>query len=243
VLGYLGIANTKPVAGEAGRTEDLVWGLLRGAGQIFPAMLILWLAWSLSSMTAGESEVDGKTIGPFLGTGNYLAGLLQASGMPGWMLPTAVFVTSGFVAMSTGTSWGTMAILTPLSVELAVLAGGASAGGESGAVAAGGTLLVPVVGAVLAGSIFGDHCSPISDTTVLSSRASGCDHILHVRTQLPYAFAVGLITIVLGTLPSGFGFPAWASLLLGTVAVVAVVYIFGKTLTKIGSFPKNGIVP
>lgn len=226
-LGTIGInsmTTPRPIS-------DLVWGLLKGAWQIFPAMVILWLAWSLSSMTDGSSELDDGSIrGPFLDTGNYLAGLLQESGMPGWMLPTAVFVTSGFVAMSTGTSWGTMAILTPLAVELAILAGVGDAANSTGATLSelGGPLLLPVVGAVLAGSIFGDHCSPISDTTVLSSRASGCDHILHVRTQLPYAFSVGLITIFLGTIPSGFGFSAWLSLLIASVAIVAMVYAIGR---------------
>ena len=228
-LGYLSLpgdaSSTDASTSELGsqrHLEDLFYGLLRGAWQIFPAMIILWLAWSLSSMTDGSStDADGNTVGPFLDTGNFLAGVLQESGMPGWLLPTAVFITAGFVALSTGTSWGTMAILTPLSVELAILAGG-------GDTTTGGPLLLPVVGAVLAGSIFGDHCSPISDTTVLSSRASDCDHILHVRTQLPYAFSVGLVTILICTIPSGFGFPAWLSLLLATTIIVAMVYVLGR---------------
>lgn len=227
VLGWFGLTGRnkpQPLA-------DLCWGFFLGAKQIFPAMVILWLAWSLSSMTDGESiGSNDEVIGPFLDTGGYLANVLQEAGMPAWMLPTAVFITAGFVAMSTGTSWGTMAILTPLAVELAVLAGvdpnGVAGGGD--VLAAGGPLLLPVVGAVLAGSIFGDHCSPISDTTVLSSRASDCDHILHVRTQLPYAFSVGIITIVLGTLPSGFGFPPWASLLLAVLAIFLMVGLLGR---------------
>jgi Na+/H+ antiporter NhaC len=224
LIGALGSSRRQP----AQPLEKLFLGMLRGAWHIFPAMVILWLAWTLSSMTDGQSTDDaGNVFGPYLDTGGFLAGELRESNMPTWLLPTAVFVTAGFVAMATGTSWGTMAILTPLSVQLAVLAGADSVG-ESAAALDGGPLLLPVVGAVLAGAIFGDHCSPISDTTVLSSRASGCDHILHVRTQLPYAFSVGLITILCGTIPSGFGFSAWGSLAIGCVAIVVVVRIFGR---------------
>lgn len=194
-----------------------LWGAVKGAGHIVPAMMILWLAWSLTSMT----EAD------YLGTGSFLAGQLEASGLPGAWLPTAVFVTAGFVAMATGTSWGTMALLTPMSVTLAVAAGGRLMGSDD-VLLDGGPLLVATVGAVLAGAIFGDHCSPISDTTVLSSRASGCDHILHVRTQLPYAVAVGLVSIALGTIPSGWGVPAWLCLLLGSIAIVVGVRFFAS---------------
>lgn len=120
-----------------------------------------------------------------------------------------------------------MAILTPLSVQLAVAAGAAVVG-ASQVMVDGGPWLLPVVGAVLAGSIFGDHCSPISDTTVLSSRASGCDHVLHVRTQMPYALLAAGVAILCGTLPSGFGVPPWACLLAGSASLIAVMRWFGK---------------
>lgn len=210
----------------------LLLGAARGAAQLLPAMLVLWLAWSLSNMTEGVTVKDGRIVeGPFLDTGGFLADQLRGSGMPGWMLPTAVFATAGLVAFSTGTSWGTMAILTPLSVQLAVAAAAASIGAEA-ALVAGGPLLIPVVGAVLAGSIFGDHCSPISDTTVLSSRASGCPHMLHVQTQLPYALLAGAVAVVCGTIPSGLGFPAWASLLVGIGGLAVAMRVLGKTVEE-----------
>jgi Na+/H+ antiporter NhaC len=84
------------------------------------------------------------------------------------------------------------------------------------------------VGAVLSGACWGDHCSPISDTTVLSSLGTGCDHVAHVRTQLPYAFATGIISVVAGTLPVGFGAPWWLCLLLGLGACVATVQVLGR---------------
>jgi Na+/H+ antiporter NhaC len=83
------------------------------------------------------------------------------------------------------------------------------------------------VSCVLAGAVWGDHCSPISDTTILSSMASGCDHIDHVRTQLPYAMSVGIVALLLGTLPAGFGFPWWVSILVGAAVLSAALRLFG----------------
>jgi Na+/H+ antiporter NhaC len=81
---------------------------------------------------------------------------------------------------------------------------------------------------VLAGAIFGDHCSPISDTTVLSSRASGCDHVQHVRTQMPYALVVGLVAILIGSIPAAFGFSPWLSLILGSVILWGLLRLIGR---------------
>ena len=88
--------------------------------------------------------------------------------------------------------------------------------------------MIGSVGGVLAGAIFGDHCSPISDTTILSSQASGCDHVEHVRTQLPYALLVGAVSIVLGTLPVGFGVSPWLLLPTGTVMLIVAMFVLGK---------------
>ena len=191
----------------------LLGGATRGGWQMMPAMLVLWLAWALSAMTAPEA----------LDTGGYLTGILSDRLDPR-LLPTAVFLLAGATAFSTGTSWGTMAILTPLAVALAVQL----APGENPA----GAILLSSFGAVLAGAIFGDHCSPISDTTVLSSRACGCDHMLHVRTQLPYALAVALVCILFGTLPAALGVSPWLSLLVGSAAVLAVVRFGGRPVER-----------
>ncbi|HBJ34770.1 MAG TPA: hypothetical protein DDZ51_08405, partial [Planctomycetaceae bacterium] len=192
----------------------VLWGALRGALQMLPAMVILWLAWALSAQT-GEDKLD---------TGGYLASRLSEQVSP-LFLPTAVFLVAGAVAFSTGTSWGTIAILTPLSIELSLRIG---AGSSAELADPFGPVCVATVGSVLAGAIFGDHCSPLSDTTILSSRASGCDHLVHVRTQMPYALSVGLITILLGTLPAAWGISPYVCLALGTIAIVAMVMIVGK---------------
>ncbi|MEE2639115.1 MAG: Na+/H+ antiporter NhaC family protein [Planctomycetota bacterium] len=140
------------------------------------------------------------------------------------LLPTLVFVLASLVAFSTGTSWGTMGIVMPLVIPLAYSQ--LTAGGET--VLASDPVLLCCVGSVLAGAIFGDHCSPISDTTVLSSQASGCDHVAHVRTQLPYAILVGLVSILFGTLPIGYGVPVWVLLPCGIIAMIGSLWILGS---------------
>lgn len=131
-------------------------------------------------------------------------------------LPVLCFLVAGGVAFATGTSWGTMAILVPLVVPLAFRLS-AEPGVQLG-----------TIGAILAGSTFGDHCSPISDTTVMSSMASAADHVDHVRTQAPYALTCGAIACVLGYLPAGFGLPPAALIPVGIVLLVIVLRVFGR---------------
>ncbi len=189
-------------------------GTYRGALQMLPAMVILWLAWSLSDQTGKEQ----------LNTGGYLGAQISDQ-ISAFYLPTAVFLVAAAVAFATGTSWGTMAILTPMSIELAMKIGPLGADGVADPF---NPICVATVGSVLAGAIFGDHCSPLSDTTVLSSRACGCDHVVHVRTQMPYALSVGAISILCGTLPVAAGVSPYLCLSLGALAIIVMVYTFGK---------------
>ena len=87
--------------------------------------------------------------------------------------------------------------------------------------------------AVLTGAIFGDHCSPISDTTIMSSMGAGCNHIDHVKTQMPYSLTGAAITILFGYIPAGFGIPVWIVLLLAAAVTIAVVYFVGKPVDNI----------
>ncbi len=175
------------------------------------AIVILVLAWSIGDVTSALHAAD------------YLVQILQNVLSPA-LLPTLTFVVAGIIAFATGTSWATMAILMPLVIPLsAALATGAALPPE-----VADPLLMGVIGAVLAGAVFGDHCSPISDTTVLSSMASACDHLDHVRTQLPYALTAAGIAILLGILPASFGVPAWITLVVGIAATVVVVRLVGK---------------
>ena len=127
-------------------------------------------------------------------------------------------------AFATGSSWGTMGILVPLVLPLTwaimTVSGVADASGMH--------IMHSSVACVLAGAVWGDHCSPISDTTVLSSIASGCDHIEHVRTQLPYALLVGAVAVAVGTIPSGYGVSPWVSIIVGIVILVGVLRYIGR---------------
>ena len=186
---------------------------LQGATMVLPAMLILWLAWTLSGITGKE----------FLGTGEFLGSQLQQT-IDVRFMPTIVFLVASFVAFSTGTSWGTMGILMPIVVGATYRMLQTQLGVDDPYA----PLMSASIGSVLAGAIFGDHCSPISDTTVLSSQASGCNHMSHVWTQLPYALVVAVVAVLLGTLPVGFGVPPVPLLMLGMLALWGVVRFCGR---------------
>jgi Na+/H+ antiporter NhaC len=192
---------------------ELQKGLISGFLHVLPALVILWLAWTLSRL-AGKD---------FLGTGSHLAEMIKGS-IPLALMPTITFVLACGIAFSTGTSWGTMSLVIPLTIQTLW----AMLGDMETAAKIHDPIMIACIGSVLAGAIFGDHCSPISDTTVLSARASDCDLIAHTRTQMPYALTVAGISILCGTLPIGFGAPAWLLLILGTVAMIAVVLLVGQ---------------
>jgi Na+/H+ antiporter NhaC len=183
-----------------------------GMQSMLMAVIILILAWGLGGITQE------------IGTGTYLASMLQDN-LPLALLPGLVFFIAAVTAFSTGTSWGTMAILFPVVIPLAVAmgAGIGFAGGENYGI------LLGSVSSVMAGAVFGDHCSPISDTTVLSSMSSACDLVDHVRTQLPYALVIAGVAMVVGEIPAAFDFihPIWG-LIVGLVILYFVLRIFGE---------------
>lgn len=170
--------------------------------------VILILAWSLSSVIKE------------LGTAAYLVKLLSSS-IPQFLLPSIIFILGAVISFATGTAYGTMGILMPLAIPLSY-----SISPEMGYVIVG-------TSAVLTGAIFGDHCSPISDTTIMSSMGAGCDHISHVRTQMPYALSVAAITILFGYIPVGLGLSIWLVLPLATAAIFALVYFVGKPVDNV----------
>ena len=186
-----------------------VW--VGGWKSMLNTVIILLFAWSLSSVIKE------------LGTSRYLVELLSDA-TPRFALAIVIFVLSSFISFSTGTSFGTMGIVTPLAVPLAHAVGqkyGLS--GEEFHV-----FMCVNVSAVLTGAIFGDHCSPISDTTILSSMGAGCDHIEHVSTQMTYALVVCGISIICGYLPAGFGLSVWGCLILGIAAIILLLRVVGK---------------
>ena len=188
---------------------------IAGLRSMVLAIVILVLAWCIGDVTAE------------LHAAQYLVQVLQNVLNPS-LLPTLTFVVAGVMAFATGTSWATMAVLMPLVIPLSH----ALAQNAGLAVAVSDPILMGVVGAVLAGAVFGDHCSPISDTTVLSSMASACDHLDHVKTQLPYALSAAGIAIVLGILPTSFGVSPGIALIVGIAAAILVVRLAGTRIEE-----------
>ncbi|MDX1460088.1 MAG: Na+/H+ antiporter NhaC family protein [Xanthomonadales bacterium] len=191
--------------------EETVGAWYQGLKSMLMALIILLLAWSLGEV----SEI--------LKTADYLVSVLGES-LPPFTLPALVFVVAALTAFGTGSSWGAMGILLPLVIPLtwAVMQGHGLDGD------AHMHILYSAIASVLAGSVWGDHCSPISDTTILSSLASGCDHIEHVRTQLPYAMTAGTVAILVCSLPVAAGLPWWLGLAAGLLIMAAALRIFGR---------------
>ncbi|MEM9303193.1 MAG: Na+/H+ antiporter NhaC family protein [Pseudomonadota bacterium] len=225
--------NVREIIGDADSYRALLWGSLlgvfvaaalsigqrvlslaetvdawfRGTRSMLFAMIILVLAWSLSGVTEA------------LGTAEFLAQVL-GDAVPAGVLPAMVFLLAAATAFATGSSWGTMGILMPLIVPLLWTV--------TGGLEANPPVIYGAIASVLAGAVWGDHCSPISDTTVLSSMASGCNHIEHVRTQLPYAMLVGMVALIVAVLPSGFGVPWWICLLLSAALLAGFLQFAGQ---------------
>ena len=194
----------------------LAW--VAGVKAMIMAALILTMAWAIG------------TICTDIQTANYVISITEDLLSPHW-LPALSFIIAGLIAFATGTSWGTMAILAPLVIPLSYQLPLMDAS-ISSTTAAG--IFLSSIASILAGATFGDHCSPISDTTIMSSMASGADHIDHVRTQLPYALIVAGISIFVGYLPVGYGLPGWLMLLIGAVAIILFVRFAGKKVGKAG---------
>ena len=190
--------------------RECISAAVGGFKSMMIAMIILVLAWSLGSVT--------ETIGTSLFLQTILSDRIAVH-----LIPVIVFVTSGAMAFATGTSWGTMAIMLPVAIPLVVGLGGVD-------VLPGGALdaiLLGSISSVLAGAIWGDHCSPISDTTVLSSTASACDHVDHVKTQLPYALVVGILSMLLGNIGTAYGLPPIAGLVIGVILLAILLRTTG----------------
>lgn len=186
---------------------------LNGVKAMVIAMIILVLAWAIGNICSD------------LKTADYVINLIKGFLSPHF-LPLITFIVAAFIGFSTGTSWATMAILVPIVIPAAIKLSAAHAIEPTTAQ----SILFGTIGAVLSGSVFGDHCSPISDTTIMSSMASAADHIDHVRTQLPYAVLVGIVASVVGYLPAGFGISPVFSLVTGVCILLFILLIFGKRL-------------
>lgn len=187
--------------------RDFMSACAEGVKTMVPAIMILTFAWSLSSVCRY-----------MLGTGEYVSALVETTGVSLSILPAFVFAVAAFLSFSMGTAWGTFGILLPIVVSICSAEGGAA-------------MLAASMGATLAGSVFGDHCSPISDTTILASTGAHCNHLSHVSTQMPYAIFVALICFV-GYLLSGLILNPWIVLVCCMVIMVVAMYFINKIFNK-----------
>lgn len=187
------------------KPKEFAGNIVSGVGSIVPPMLILILSWSL-----------GGVCRELIGTGEFISGFIASSNVPLQILPFLVFVIAALMSFSMGTSWGTFGLLIPIVTMICSSAAGAD-------------LLVPALGATLAGSVYGDHCSPISDTTILASTGAQCQHIRHVETQIPYATLTAIICAV-GYLIIGFTNMPWIGLGVGAALLIGTMLVLHKTV-------------
>lgn len=190
--------------------KEVMDAVLVGVNTMMPAVVILILAWSLAGVT--ES----------LSTAEYLKAFFGNDFSHVWVIPALTFVLSAFIAFSTGSSWSTMALMYPLVIPLSFAVAAADPNYSEMAI------MYNTIASVLAGAVLGDHCSPISDTTILSSLATSCDHIQHVKTQMPYALIVGSVALGVGVIPTALGVPNLVAFGVGVGLLFLVVHFVGK---------------
>jgi len=187
---------------------------LTGARSMLLGCVVLVLAWAL-----GQVSED-------LGTAEFLVDISDGIITP-QILPSVIFLTAAAISFSTGTSWATMSILVPIIMPMAIQI---LPGNPNEIVSS--PIFLSTFAAILSGAVLGDHCSPISDTTILSSTASGSDHIDHVRTQLPYSLSVGIVALIVGYFAIGFGGKLWLAILSGSIILLIIIMYFGKPIRR-----------
>ena len=186
--------------------------MIEGFKVMFNAVLILTMAWSIALVTKD------------MHTAEFVSEILLKLSLSPFVIPALTFLLAALIGFSTGTSWGTMAILYPL-----ILPASWMLCQEQGlSIETTMPLFYNVVASVMAGAVIGDHCSPISDTTIMSSMASGCNHLQHVKTQMPYALTVGAVALLIGVLPTALGMPSWLAFAIAIAMLAVIVRFVGK---------------
>ena len=186
--------------------------MIEGFKVMFNAVLILTMAWSIALVTKD------------MHTAEFVSDILLKLSLSPFIVPALTFLLAALIGFSTGTSWGTMAILYPLILPASWML----CNDQGLDVATTMPLFYNVVASVMAGAVMGDHCSPISDTTIMSSMASGCNHLQHVKTQMPYALTVGAVALLIGVLPTALGMPSWLAFAIAIAALAVIVRFVGK---------------
>jgi Na+/H+ antiporter NhaC len=205
------IAAVLSVALGTMRMSTAVESWVGGVKSMVMAVLILVLAWALGTMCKD-----------YLMTGPWLVSQIQPSAH---LMPVLTFVVASIIALTTGSSFSTMAIVIPIVGPMAWAITGADVGIDPATVE---SIRLATMAAVLSGAVFGDHCSPISDTTIMSSMSSASDHVDHVRTQAPYAILCALAAAIIGFVPAGYGVSPLVTIPLGIVVLVATLRLVGR---------------
>lgn len=195
--------------------------IMEGIKSMVPALVVLALAWTIGNVIKSSPEEGG------LGLASFLSEVVKGGGFPLWILPAIGYLLGCVIAFSTGTSWGTFAILIPIVIPIAT--GLANANGYTGDQLL--NVLLISVGSLVSGAVFGDHCSPISDTTILSSTGSNCPLLEHVSTQLPYASLVAIASFI-GVIVGGITLNPFLALLTGFVIMCIMAILAPKFYDK-----------
>lgn len=183
---------------------EFMGGITEGIKSMVPSFTILILAWTIGGVCSSD----------YLNTGGFIGNMVNDSSFPVFILPAIIFLVAAFLGFATGTSWGTMALLIPIGAAICTPSNTAH-------------LLFPVLGGILAGAVYGDHISPISDTTILSSTGAGCNHIDHVSTQLVYA-SIGTACAFVGYLVMGVLNSPYIPLLVTFILLIATLFVCDK---------------
>lgn len=190
--------------------SDFMGSVTEGIKMMVPAITILVLAWTISGVCRD-----------LLSTGEYIGNIVATSNFPIVLLPLIVFIVAGFLSFSMGTAWGTFGILIPIVIIIC-----------EPIVSSTPAIMVVTLAATLGGSVFGDHCSPISDTTILSSTGADCNHIDHVSTQIPYALTVALASAIGYLVSAVTNFNVFTTLGSGALSLIVLIYVFNKISIK-----------
>ena len=186
--------------------KDFMGSFTEGIKMMVPAITILVLAWTISGVCRD-----------LLSTGQYIGNLVQHSHFPVIFLPLIVFIVASFLSFSMGTAWGTFGILIPIVIIIC-----------EPIIATNPSIMIVTLAATLGGSVFGDHCSPISDTTILSSTGADCNHIQHVSTQIPYALTVAAASGIGYFVSALTKFNVFTTIGSGVLSLIVMIYIFDK---------------
>lgn len=186
--------------------KDFMGSFTEGIKMMVPAITILVLAWTISGVCRD-----------LLSTGQYIGNLVQHSHFPVIFLPLIVFIVASFLSFSMGTAWGTFGILIPIVIIIC-----------EPIIATNPSIIIVTLAATLGGSVFGDHCSPISDTTILSSTGADCNHIQHVSTQIPYALTVAAASGIGYFVSALTKFNVFTTIGSGVLSLIVMIYIFDK---------------